>query len=110
VRKLGPRSGAIDELGLGGGVWRAKHHYDSQLIACACMHYKYQVVEVIDFSSLSKFSLILQLIFIIEKISEYGDEKSLCYGIDWKKESDSKLTIASCSFYDNLVNLWEIKQ
>ena len=58
VRKLGPRSGPLDEIGLGGGVWRAKHHYDTQLIACACMHYKYQVVEVVDFSTLSKFSLL----------------------------------------------------
>lgn len=67
MRKLGPRSGPIDELGLGGGVWRAKHHYNSQLIACACMHYKYQVVEVADFSSLSKHFFLLQLISIKKK-------------------------------------------
>jgi len=56
VRKLGPRSGPLDEISLGGGVWRAKHHYDSQLIACACMHNKFQVVEVENFSSLGKFT------------------------------------------------------
>lgn len=54
MRKLNPKGGFLDEMGLGGGVWRAKHHYETQLVACACMHNKFQVVEIENYSSISK--------------------------------------------------------
>ena len=44
----------------------------------------------------------------LEQVTEYGDPKSLCYGIDWRKENELKYTVASCSFYDNILSLWEV--
>ena len=53
IRKLGPSKSYLDQLKLGGGVWRAKHHFEKSLIACACMHENFQVIEYEDHTRLS---------------------------------------------------------
>ncbi len=45
IRTFGPSNTSIDQLKLGGGVWRAKHHFQKPLIACACMHENFQIIE-----------------------------------------------------------------
>ena len=49
------------------------------------------------------------LYFVNEKwsvVQEYRAHSSLAYGIDWCYDPVKNI-IASCSFYDNLVHLWE---
>ncbi|XP_067937894.1 diphthine methyltransferase-like [Watersipora subatra] len=82
---------------VGGGVWRLKWspHKDDRLLAAA-MHNGF---HIIDSSSGNTGSL--------EVISSYMDHDSLAYGCDWCHCDSSKL-LASCSFYDNSMRLWQI--
>jgi diphthamide biosynthesis protein 7 len=61
IRKLAPRNSYIADLKLGGGVWRAKHHYAKNLVACACMHENFQIVEIENYTTLSNFSRFLTI-------------------------------------------------
>ena len=41
-----------------------------------------------------------------EKIVSYEEHESLAYGLDFKYDDD--LILASCSFYDCLLKIWEV--
>ena len=38
----------------------------------------------------------------------YRGHESIAYGVDWRRQS-KKATIASCSFYDKELHLWEVE-
>ena len=97
----------LKEKSLGGGIWRIKWNpCSSNLTAAACMHNHFYVVDCHTESSES-----------IEILATYKEHGSLAYGIDWCRKSDvtngleeekNIFTLASCSFYDHSMQLWNI--
>ncbi|KAI5955895.1 hypothetical protein KGF54_001397 [Candida jiufengensis] len=80
----------IYEENLGGGVWRLiPSPVDNRMLTC-CMYDGARVINTNE----TEF-----------KVDRYfkGDHASMCYGGDWS--SDGKY-IATCSFYDNVVQIW----
>ena len=47
----------------------------------------------------------------IEKLAQYDQHESLAYGLDFRVEESNKekLQLASCSFYDNLLKVWDVE-
>ena len=46
----------------------------------------------------------------IEKIAQYDQHQSLAYGLDFRSNSpENQLQLTSCSFYDCLLNVWNLK-
>lgn len=37
----------------------------------------------------------------------YGAQRTLAYGADWCHRADQSPLVATCSFYDKLVHLWQ---
>ncbi|XP_065670826.1 diphthine methyltransferase homolog isoform X1 [Hydra vulgaris] len=98
----------IVKTNLGGGVWRIKWHpnYDNILLT-ACMHNGFKIVQYTDELNSSTV------------IHSYNRHSSLAYGIDWLLDycdcsklvlKDLSAVIASCSFYDKLLTIWEMNQ
>jgi diphthamide biosynthesis protein 7 len=92
----------LKDLPLGGGIWRIKWHPDIPgLLATACMHNHFAVVDAHVGSGGP-----------MERVGEYRGHTSLAYGVDWCKmrgeTKDNKITstLASCSFYDHSMQLW----
>lgn len=85
-------------LGLGGGVWRIKHHPSVPgLVLAACMHNGFAVVKIKGETA--------------EVIETYSKHESLAYGADWQRgqlcqEGKRKSVVATCSFYDRLLRIW----
>ena len=47
----------------------------------------------------------------LNKVLSYEEHDSLAYGLDFKKQADpdcDDLFVASCSFYDCLLKIWEV--
>jgi diphthamide biosynthesis protein 7 len=99
-------------LGLGGGVWKLKWSpFDKRFIAAACMHNGFYIVKLEGCD--------------IDTVAEYKNHGSLAYGIDWCKAPDRRKwcreaedslddpcspkesLLASCSFYDRSLHLWQ---
>lgn len=82
-------------VSLGGGIWRLKWEpHGRDLLLAACMHNGYHVTD----TSTSDMQL----------VASFTEHKSLAYGVDWwSGATDSTNVIASASFYDNLLCLWE---
>ena len=87
----------LQELSVGGGVWRIKlNPLESNLAALACMHGGFKVVDV-DRN---------------EIIGSYNGHESLAYGIDWydgdigTRPGNRNGLLASCSFYDHSLQIW----
>ena len=87
-------------LGMGGGIWRIrqipsnKHDQSSYsgLIATACMHDGFKIVDIEK----------------IKVVTNYSEHESLAYGIDLKCAKDSnEIMMATCSFYDHLLIIWK---
>ncbi|XP_071547230.1 diphthine methyltransferase [Panulirus ornatus] len=80
---------------LGGGIWRLKWEPQGRnLLLAACMHNGYHVTD----NSTSEMHI----------VASFMEHKSLAYGVDWwSGANDSTSVIASASFYDNLLCLWE---
>ena len=92
----------LQELSVGGGVWRIKWNCKHpEIIALACMHGGFKIVNVSSNSV----------------IASYNKHQSLAYGLDWypddmRMELESDLytgLLASCSFYDHSLHLWTCK-
>lgn len=88
-------------VGLGGGVWRIKHHpVIPGLVLTACMHNGFSIVKF-DTNGAQ----------VVETYERHG---SLAYGADWQRgdlvEGRRKnAAIATCSFYDRLLRVWKPK-
>lgn len=86
-------------IGLGGGVWRIKHHPSiSGLVLAACMHNGFAILKIKDDQA--------------QVVETYDKHGSLAYGADWQRGDsfvDGKRkssAVATCSFYDQLVRVW----
>lgn len=82
----------LEQKNLGGGVWRlipSPIENDDRVMSC-CMYDGARIIDQVD-----------QLF----QVSRYfkKDHESMCYGGDWSQ--DGKY-IATCSFYDNVVQIW----
>ncbi|KAJ6810300.1 diphthine methyltransferase [Iris pallida] len=87
-------------LCLGGGVWRVKYHpYREDLVLAACMHNGFAVVRIGEEETM-----------VVESYEKHG---SLAYGADWQRGdcvedgSERGRLVATCSFYDRLIRVWE---
>lgn len=83
----------VSVVSLDGGVWRIKQNPNvGNTLALACMHSCFHLVD----SNL-------------DKLLHYPEHASLAYGVDWKQkgEGDHPMVVASCSFYDHLVRVWQ---
>ena len=76
----------VRTVSVGGGVWRIKRSPDNSHILIAGMHSGFHIVDLTEFVVTQK----------------YTEHTSLAYGADWLHEG----YVATCSFYDNLVNIW----
>ncbi|KAK3579536.1 hypothetical protein CHS0354_028368 [Potamilus streckersoni] len=109
----------VQDIGLGGGIWRIKWEpWSGTKILTATMYSGFHLLQA-DSSSGAP----------IDILSQYTKHESIAYGADWyrwnsnqdvgpcKKKVDSeanpfssspaKYLIASCSFYDHSLHLWE---
>ncbi|KAK9318222.1 WD40-repeat-containing domain protein [Lipomyces starkeyi] len=91
------KGSVVNELSLGGGVWRLIDHpkVAEKLVLSCCMHGGARVINTSD--ELSDAS-------VVGNISE-GHE-SMLYGGDWSSDGGY---IATCSFYDKKLNLWSYR-
>lgn len=78
----------IHKQNLGGGVWRLIPGPQGKVLTC-CM---YDGARIIETSNEPQASLYFK-----------GDHESMCYGGDWSPDGDFVVT---CSFYDNVVQVW----
>jgi diphthamide biosynthesis protein 7 len=84
---------------LGSGVWRVKHHpYVPGVVLAACMHNGFAVVKIDEEKG--------------EVMETYTKHGSLAYGADWQrgnlshKAKQNSSVVATCSFYDRLLQIW----
>ncbi|CAN7943277.1 unnamed protein product [Ixodes hexagonus] len=81
----------VEEAAVGGGVWRLKwNRTDPQLLAVAAMH---------GGACVLRYSADLRT---AQCVSKFTKHESMVYGIDWAEDG----TLASCSFYDHSLYLW----
>jgi diphthamide biosynthesis protein 7 len=86
-------------LDAGGGVWRLKTHpKDHTLILAACMHEGFKVFKI-DGEG--------EAVEVAERV-HYPHQRTLAYGASWCRDKDLNGLIATCSFYDNLMHIWNI--
>ncbi|CAI9099216.1 OLC1v1036001C1 [Oldenlandia corymbosa var. corymbosa] len=87
-------------IGLGGGVWRIKHHPSIPgVVLTACMHNGFAVMKTKGGEP--------------EVIERYEKHGSLAYGADWHRgkftgegKIGNRAVVATCSFYDRLLRVW----
>ena len=105
---------AMAQVNVEGGVWRVKWHPDQRRscdLLTACMHSGFKIVR---FSS----SIISTTLLGTQNetdhegnvIKTFDKHESLAYGVDWSYSSENESgdsTIASCSFYDHMLHVWE---
>ena len=91
----------LSTLGMGGGIWRIRQMSFqnevptscSNLLATACMHGGFNLVDVDKF----------------ETVLNYAEHESLAYGIDFKSiRNFDGVILASCSFYDHALKIWKV--
>jgi diphthine methyl ester acylhydrolase len=85
----------VDELSIGGGVWRIKFHpQDPSLVATASMHNGFHILNIET----------------KEILSNYTEHESLAYGIDWlscrNEGNNPEASLVSSSFYDKALHVW----
>lgn len=119
----------IAEFGTGGGVWRLKWYPDPEhpnLLLAACMYNGVHVLSVDNVSassaappdaagrgSVGHAAGTGTGATTIRSLLHYQEHKSIAYGIEWLiKDNDENAAvgrplIASCSFYDQDVHLWQ---
>ncbi|KAJ2456194.1 hypothetical protein EV183_000120 [Coemansia sp. RSA 2336] len=83
----------VEELNVGGGVWRVKWHPEmADRLLVAAMYNGFHVLDVSD-------SLRLR--------GSFMDHGSIAYGADWCQHSENGGWLAgTCSFYDHVVHIW----
>lgn len=99
-------------VGIGGGAWRVKWHPSPERkddLLVACMHNGCRVVR---FNEVEQQELNVRA-FEDEVSTLFTDHKSMAYGADWSwagaqtEKGTQDSLIASCSFYDNSLHLWQ---
>ena len=85
---------AVETYHVGGGVWRIKQPKrltkgQEDMLGLACMHNGFQILKG------------------QERVVSYAEHDSLAYGLDFK-QSDDCLQLATCSFYDCLLKVWQV--
>ena len=88
---------SLDELNLGGGIWRIKQSKQHKnILIIACMYHNFSVVDCSN---------------NFEIVGEYNEHQSICYGCDWSPEisEDGNIFFASCSFYDHRLSVCSLK-
>lgn len=81
---------------LNGGVWKIKLHTNKNMLLCACMHTGLHIVETDN-------DLETQLYYDGHGLN------NLAYGCDWHPlGTDHRDTIASCSFYNHNLRIWNV--
>nr|XP_022317905.1 diphthine methyltransferase-like isoform X1 [Crassostrea virginica] len=87
----------LADLRVGGGVWRVKWHpRHARLILTATMYNGYHVVDA-QHSTDGKMAV----------IHHYDEDVSLGYGADWCYSDSYDNLIATCSFYNHALQLWQ---
>ncbi|RIA81146.1 WD40-repeat-containing domain protein, partial [Glomus cerebriforme] len=88
----------IYDYNIGGGVWRLKWHPTRKdYFLAACMHNGFHVIKVDDDVTM-------------KTTRSFMKHESLAYGVDWNYSdqwNNKNSLIASCSFYDHIIHLWE---
>ena len=86
----------LKTLKMGGGVWRIRQLTStenaptSKILATACMHAGFKLLDKTEMKILTDY-----------------EHESLAYGIEFKSlDSDNTITLASCSFYDHTLKIW----
>ncbi|KAM0750183.1 WD40 repeat-like protein [Meredithblackwellia eburnea MCA 4105] len=96
------------EHSAGGGLWRLKWHpTNPHRLLAAAMHNGFAVVDI-DFSSTSSSSLTS---VDARTHTVFNGHESLAYGVDWSCGAGTvgeRDLVASCSFYDHLVHVWDV--
>ncbi|KAK9467304.1 WD40-repeat-containing domain protein [Lipomyces arxii] len=97
VRGTYGRGKVVDELPLGGGVWRlipcTASDMQTDVLAC-CMHGGSRILSSADEATKC---------YVDAYITDNHD--SMVYGGDWTPDGES---IATCSFYDKKLNFWSV--
>jgi len=93
----------VTQADVGGGAWRVKWHPSVKRkhdLLVACMHDGFKVVRfTADNAGLDGGEP--------EIIKRFDNHTSLAYGVDWSfSDSGGETLIASCSFYDHTLHLW----
>ena len=88
---------------VGGGIWRLKWHPQREnYLLAACCHSGFHILNV-DISQGNA-----------DVVASYTEHKSLAYGADWGgslngNDSDLHEVMATCSFYDHRLDVWELR-
>jgi len=92
------------EINAGGGVWRLKWHPTQAFrLVAACM---YGGIRAFNVDAVHEFTPSYQI------SSEFLLHTSMAYGVDWchackKNELTEVNLVASCSFYDHILHVWQ---
>lgn len=92
----------LTEIDVGGGAWRVKWHPCSARkndLLVACMHDGFKVINfLLDHDNVQG-----------EIVKRFDAHESLAYGADWSFSpyENGKTLIATCSFYDHKLQLWD---
>ena len=113
-------SADTDKVHCGGGVWRIKFHpVNPKLLLVACMHDGFKIMHV-DYAADALEADGAHA--PVRTMHHYEGHASLAYGADWvrmqgnggdgveDKEADASCTtaiVATCSFYDRALHVWE---
>lgn len=112
----------VSTIATGGGLWRLKWHPDPErgnLLLAACMH---AGMRILDTGLDAENPPVEGSLFGLaegggepegrkEIVSTYTRHASMAYGADWCRlptlSRSKRALIASCSFYDSLLCLWQ---
>ena len=86
----------VSQMHVGGGVWRAKWHPSSARkddLLLACMYAGCKVVKIGEETS--------------EVVKSFEEHKSIAYGADWSFAAGELTKVATCSFYDHSLYVWD---
>ena len=93
------RKKPLCDVDAGGGVWRLKWHpYLENVFLSACMYSGFNVFKTDSFLEFYSTHF-------------YNEHSSIAYGADWiisenDRGTEAESLIATCSFYDHLLNVW----